>query len=190
MPTKVCLLCRSLTAEKRCTSLFTVHGLQQRWESRINRILEVEVAADNMVPKHICCPCRTRLEVLERAIEDRMAFSERAKKIYRLHGPLKRTKVSSGDRVSPDTVRPPAKRLSSRRLDFGSSSPAPQCKWKILLINTHDNNNWVYMFATQHHSLHNSNWCSSSSCVLSLTLGQVGPGNEAYASLHLNRFLP
>ena len=59
-----------------------------------------------------------------------MAFSEMAKESYRLHGPLKRAKVSSGDGVSPDTasVRPPAKRLSSRRLDFGSSSLAPQCK--------------------------------------------------------------
>ena len=130
MSTKVCRLCRSLTAEKRCTSLLTVHGLQQRWASRINRILEVKVAANDMLPKHICRPCRTRLEVLERAAEDRVVFSETAKKSYRLYGPLKCTKVSSGDGVSPDpaSVRPPAKRLSSRRLDFGSSSPAPQCK--------------------------------------------------------------
>lgn len=45
-------------------------------------------------------------------------------------GPLKRTKVSSGDGVSPDTAhaRPPAKKLSTRRLDFGPSSLEDQCK--------------------------------------------------------------
>jgi len=78
MSTKVCRLCRSLAAEKRCTSLFTIHGLQQWWASRINRILEVEVAADDTLPKHICRPCRTRLEVLERAAEDRVALPRKA----------------------------------------------------------------------------------------------------------------
>ena len=141
MSSKVCRLCGSTTADKRCTSLFTSTGLQHAWASRINRILRVEVATDDGLPKQICRACKTRLEALERAEEDRAAFTDMAKKSYRAlvasSRPIKRTKVSSGDvGISPDTAtaRPPAKKLSSRRLDFGSSSPTQQCKESSALI--------------------------------------------------------
>ena len=138
MSSKVCRLCGSTTADKRCTSLFTSTGLQHAWVSRINRILRVEVATDDGLPKQTCRACKTRLEALERAEEDRAAFTKMAKKSYRAlvasSRPIKRTKVSSGDSPDTATARPPAKKLSSRRLDFGSSSLTQQCKESSALI--------------------------------------------------------
>ena len=134
MSPNVCRLCRSLTAENRCVSLFTSSGLQQGWSSRINHLVAVPVASGDGLPKHICRACKTRLEVLERAAKDLLSFRELAKRSHSTlvlpKGPLKRTKVSSGDGVSPDTAhaRPPAKKLSTRRLDFGPSSVTLQCK--------------------------------------------------------------
>ena len=89
---------------------------------------------------------RVRLDwrTFERAEEDRAAFTEMANKSYKSYRalvassrPVKRTKVSSGDvGVSPDTAtaRPPAKKLSSRRLDFGPSSMTQQCKESSIFI--------------------------------------------------------
>lgn len=144
MSSKVCRLCGSITADKRCTSLFTSTGLQHAWASRINRILGIEVAIADGLPKQICRACKTRLEAFERAEEDRAAFTEMANKSYKSYRalvassrPVKRTKVSSGDvGVSPDTAttRPPAKKLSSRRLDFGPSSMPQQCKESSIFI--------------------------------------------------------
>ena len=123
MSSKVCRLCGSITADNRCTSLFTSTGLQHAWASRINRILGIEVATADGLPKQICRACKTRLEALERAEEDRAVFTEMTNKSYKSYRALvastrliKCTKVSSGDvGISSDTAtaRPPAKKLSS-----------------------------------------------------------------------------
>ena len=80
MSSKVCRLCGSITADNRYTSLFTSTGLQHAWASRINRILGIEVATADRLPKQICRACKTRLEALERAEEDRAVFTEMANK--------------------------------------------------------------------------------------------------------------
>ena len=168
MSLKVCRLCGSITADKQCTSLFTCTGLQHAWASRINRILGIEVAIADGLSKQICRACKTRLEAFERAEEDWAAFTEMANKSYKSYRtlvpssrPVKRTKVSSGDVwVSPDTAtaRQPAKKLSSRRLDFGPSSMTEQRKESSIFIKIINITLWsIYYtasYVTPHRRVH------------------------------------
>ena len=85
-----------------------------------------------------CLPeMQASLETLERAATDLVAFREQATITYNQmivsRGSLKRPKATGALCVSPDTAsaRPPSKKLSSRRLDFGSSV---QCKLRANLF--------------------------------------------------------
>ena len=130
MATHECRLCRAVVPAKQSTSLFSPLGLQQKWASRIEDLLDVSAAHNDGLPGHICDKCKRRMVLLEKAAVDLVDFREQARKsrVVAPRGPLKRTKDTSGSVVSPDTAkaRPQPKRLSSvgRRLEFKEGSSA------------------------------------------------------------------
>ena len=124
----VCRLCRSNIITKNSVALFSNAGIQNKLADRITDLLGVRVVSGDGLPQQICKKCKRRIETLERATKDLVAFRDQAAANYNQlavsRGSLKRTKVTSGDVcVSPGTAsaRPPSKKLSARRLDFGSS---------------------------------------------------------------------
>ena len=124
--TRVCRLCRDLVASNRAVSLFSATGIQQRWASRIESLLDVPVSSCDGVSGYICQKCKIRLVSLEKAAADLKAFKQLANcsisALERVRGPLKRPKCTSSDTgVSPDTARDrPRSKLPRKRLDFNS----------------------------------------------------------------------
>ena len=126
MAARVCRLCGTTASFQHAVSLFSPAAVKQQLSSRIRSLLNVEVAANDGLPQHICEKCKRRVETLERATEDLAKFRSQASEIYGslvlARGGLKRTKESSASiGVSPDTlkVRPPSKKhLSQKQLDF------------------------------------------------------------------------
>ena len=123
-----CLWCQSVPNSKNSVALFSSAGLQQKWAVRIEDLLGVQVVQCQGLPRHICQKCKRRVETLEGAATDLVAFREQATTRYNQlvlqRGHLKRPKATSGAvGISPDTIsaRPPSKKLSRRRIDFGSS---------------------------------------------------------------------
>ena len=106
--THECRLCRTVVPTKRSTSLFSPLGLQQKWASRIEHLLDVSAANNDGLPAYMCDKCKRRLVYLEKAAEDLSDFREQARKSRRFtvvsRGQLKRTKDTCGSVVSPDTA--------------------------------------------------------------------------------------
>ena len=103
--------------------LFTPTALEQKWASRVTALLAVPVEKGDGLPSCICRKCKARVEVLEKSAADLASFKQMAecsRSTLGPLGPLKRTKVTSGEvGVSPDTVRQrPSSKLSRKRLDF------------------------------------------------------------------------
>ena len=120
---RTCRLCCSVISSHQYLSLFTASSILNKWPSRIQDLLGLSVSADDGLPQHICSACRKRVEVLEQAALDLVAFQKQAQdvSVSLSKRPPKRTKETSGSvGVSPDTVRarPRTKRLTVRRLDF------------------------------------------------------------------------
>ena len=133
----VCHLCRASVTCKSSVALFSSAGMHRKWTDRIVHLLGVRVVPGNGLPQQICQKCKCRIEALEQAAKDLIAFRDQATTSYNQltvsRCSLKRPKGTSGDVcVSPDTAsaRPPSKKLSARRLDFGSSV---QCKRTVYL---------------------------------------------------------
>ena len=107
-------------------SLFSATGIQQRWASRIESLLDVPVSNRDGLSGYICQKCKIRLVSLEKAAADLNAFKQLANcsrsALERVRGPLKRPKCTSSDTgVSPDTARDrPRSKLPRKRLDFNS----------------------------------------------------------------------
>ena len=135
--TNPCRLCQTTVTSKNSVSLFSIGGLQHKWPERIADLLGVQVVSEDGLPQHVCQKCKRRVETLERAATDLVAFREQATTTYNQlivsRSSLKRPKATGALCVSPDTAsaRPPSKKLSSRRLDFGSSV---QCKFQANVL--------------------------------------------------------
>ena len=136
MDSRKCRLCNPSVAKNRAVFLFSPGSLQHNLPARITGLLELSVHISDGLSTHICERCKRRVDSLETAVTDLADFKQLAKDSYATsfsRGPLKRTKESSGEiGVSPETskARPPLKRLTTKKLDFGESNLAgnSQCK--------------------------------------------------------------
>ena len=123
-----CRLCKAILVDTKNTiHLFTAKGKSNKWASRISTLLAVSVNEDDKISPHVCSMCKRRIVTLEKAATDLRAFKQLAQctlAALKSRGPLKRTRVTSGDvGVSPDTARErPSSKLSRRQLVF-------QCKY-------------------------------------------------------------
>ena len=110
--------------------LFTSAGIQKRWAPRISLILDIPVEKQDKLSSQICSRCANRVESLEKAIKDLIAFKAMARGYLDRVAGFKRTKETSGDvGVSPDTIsdRPGskvAKRLAHTVLPWELRSPS------------------------------------------------------------------
>ena len=122
-----CRLCVQKLTAKYSISLFRSENIQQTLAARVTALLDVPVVVNDGLSQVICEKCKRRLVRLEKASEELVDFRKTASDNYQSFLPrssLKRTKETSAMiGVSPDTqkARPPPKRLTTRRLDFGQS---------------------------------------------------------------------
>ena len=123
-----CRLCVQKISSKHSVSLFKSENFQQTLAGRVVALLDVPVEANDGFSQVICERCKRRLVRLEKASEELSDFRKLAHDSYQSFLPrpsLKRTKETSAMvGVSPDTqkARPPPKRITTRRLDFGQTS--------------------------------------------------------------------
>ena len=71
-------MCRDLVASNGVVSLFSATGIQQRWASRIESLLDVPVSNCDGLSGYICQKCKIRLVSLEKAAADLNAFKQMA----------------------------------------------------------------------------------------------------------------
>lgn len=127
-----CRLCILKITSKHSVSLFKSENFQQTLAARVVALLDVPVESNDGLSQVICERCKRRLVRLEKASEELSDFRKLARDSYQSFLPrssLKRTKETSAMvGVSPDTqkARPPPKRLTTRRLDFGQTSTGEQ----------------------------------------------------------------
>ena len=125
-----CRLCVQKISSKHSVNLFRNENFQQSLAARVVALLDVPVEANDGISQVICERCKRRLVRLEKAAEELTDFRKLASDNYQSFLPrpsLKCTKETSAMvGVSPDTqkARPPPKRFTTRRLDFGQSSSA------------------------------------------------------------------
>ena len=110
-------------------ALFGKKASQERLASRISTLLDITLNDDDGLPNLVCAKCKRRVESLETAMMDLTKFKKEVSSCAAMfiasRRDLKRIKSTSSDvGVSPDTakVRPPAKKMSHKRLDFGTST--------------------------------------------------------------------
>lgn len=91
---------------------------------------------DDGLPNLICAKCKRRVETLESAVMDLTQFKKEVTSCVATflaqRRACKRIKDTSSDcGVSPDTAkaRPPSKKMSHRRLDFGPSTINDECSY-------------------------------------------------------------
>ena len=113
---------------KNSVTLLSDAGIQHKCADRIADFLRVRVISGDWLPQQICQKCNRWIETWDSATKDLVAFRDQPTTNYNQlamsRGSLKCTKVTSREVcVSPSTAsaRPPSKKHSSRRLDFGSS---------------------------------------------------------------------
>ena len=114
-----CRLCRSLVPRTKTVHLFTCAGIQKGWAPRISLLLGIAVEKQDKLSSQICTRCANRVESLEKAVKDLVAFKAMARcSLERVTG-FKRAKATSGDvGVSPDTIRDRPGSKDAKRLAF------------------------------------------------------------------------
>ncbi len=80
--THVCRLCKAAVPLNRSVTLFSRGSIQRQLPSRISDLLDVRVDANDGLPLHMCCKCKTRLESLEKAAQDLEDFRKQARDSY------------------------------------------------------------------------------------------------------------
>ena len=118
-----CRLCASQVERSRCTDIFGIEGKKQDLSSRLSKLLLLPVEQDSQLPPFVCRSCKLKFNTIEAKVEN---FRAQARSSYNKHvgvgddGQRKRTKDTSGDTISPFTVRsrPPAKRFTTSRCLF------------------------------------------------------------------------
>ena len=120
-------------------ALFGKKASQERLAPRISALLDITLNDDEGLPNLLCAKCKRRVESLETAMMDLTKFKKEvsscAATFLASRRDGKRIKSTSSDfGVSPDTAkaRPPAKKMSHKRLDFGSSTITDECRWQGL----------------------------------------------------------
>ena len=115
-------------------ALFGKKASQERLASRISTLLDITLNDDDGLPSLVCAKCKRRVESLETAMIDLTKFKKEVSSCAAMflasRRDLKRIKSTSSDvGVSPDTAkaRPPAKKMSHKRLDFGTSTITDEC---------------------------------------------------------------
>ena len=114
--------------------MFGKKASQERLASRISTLLDITLNDDDGLPSLVCAKCKRRVESLETAMIDLTKFKKEVSNCAAMflasRRDLKRIKSTSSDvGVSPDTAkaRPPAKKMSLKRLDFGTSTITDEC---------------------------------------------------------------
>ena len=104
--------------------VFTSAGIQKKWAPGISLLLDISVEKQGKLSLQVCSRCANRVESLEKAVKDLVAFKAMARcYLDRVTG-FKITKETSGDvGVSPDTISDrPAQRLPATSLKVESVS--------------------------------------------------------------------
>jgi len=109
---------------------------------------------DDGLPNLICAKCKRRVETLESAMMDLTQFKKEVTSCVATflaqRRACKRIKDTSSDcGVSPDTAkaRPPSKKMSHRRLDFGPSTTNDECRCSYMYANVNTVAYQVHHFA-------------------------------------------
>ena len=95
---KTCRLCNAEVSSKQMTMLFSEKSLEQEWPRRISVLLDVPVTHDQHLSLLVCSKCIIRIKSLEKAGKDLASFK-------RSVSSLKRTKATTGEVRSPDTLQ-------------------------------------------------------------------------------------
>ena len=82
MASYLCCLCRDSVFAKHALAIFTPFAVQQKFTSRIDDLLHVEVLPNNGLHQRICEKCKCRLQTLEKAAEDSKNFCSQASASY------------------------------------------------------------------------------------------------------------
>ena len=93
-----CRICLAETESKHSTALFTATGLSQGWPSRLTELLQVDVAKDDGLPRHICRSCRGKVATIEGKLQNLRALAQESLRKLRgkCSGERKRSKDTSG----------------------------------------------------------------------------------------------
>ena len=131
----VCRLCESSVANSH--HRFEKKASQEGLAARISALLDITLNDDEGLPNLLCAKCKRRVESLETAMMDLTKFNKEvsscAATFLASRRDGKRIKNSNFG-VSLDTAkaRPPAKKMSHKRLDFGPSTITDECRWQGL----------------------------------------------------------
>ena len=127
----LCRLCWESVLNHKVISIFTRKSLERVWPSRISVLLGIPVCRSDQLPPHVCSKCSTRAVTLEKASINLAAFKRSRRFVMeQALSSHKRTKGTTGEDVSPNTLWERPRSKIPRRLSF--TSELYKIIWKTL----------------------------------------------------------